>query len=308
MKFFKLKSGSDDLELAVALCDPAEGTRPKAVVQFVHGMCEHKERYYDFMEWLSSQGCVCIIHDHRGHGESVKCKEDLGFMYKGGWKALVDDIKVVGDWARAAYPGIKFVLFGHSMGSLAVRSYVKRYDDTIDELFVCGSPSDNPAKGAGKLLADLSGVLKGSHNRPALMQKMSFGAYNKPFEGEKGPDGLPYHSAWVCSNRDILQAYHKDPLCQYVFTANGFSNLMGMMKDCYGAKGWKMARPELPIHFISGALDPCRTDDAHFQQAVEAMKKVGYSSVSSKLYPGMRHEILNETDKLTVWQEVLALL
>lgn len=308
MKLFNLPSGSDDLQLSVALCENSTGTRPKAVVQFVHGMCEHKERYFDFMNWLAERGCICIIHDHRGHGASIKEEEDLGYMYKGGWRALVEDIKVVGDWARKAFPGIKFVLFGHSMGSMAVRSYTKRYDDTIDELFVCGSPSDNPAKGAGRLLADLFGLLKGSRHRPALLQKMSFGAYNKPFDGEKGADGLPFHSAWVCSDRDTLEAYHKDSLCQFVFTANGFSNLMGLMKDCYGKKGWKLSKPQLSVHFISGALDPCRIDDNSFKKAVEAMKRAGYTDVTSKLYPGMRHEILNETEKLTVWQDVLAMI
>lgn len=300
MNEFIIESPCDGLRLACWSIAP-QG-EAKAVVQLVHGMCEHKERYAEFMEFLAANGYACVISDLRGHGSSVHKAEDLGYMYKNGWKSMVDDTKAVTDWARKTWPGKPLVLFGHSMGSLVVRSYAKRYDDAIDELFVCGCPSDNPAKGAGKALAGMIGAVRGWRFRPQILQKMSFGAYNKPFEGEG------YHSAWVCSNKEILDKYHSDPLCQYVFTANGFYNLLGLMQDCYSAKGWKMAKPDLPIHFISGAEDPCRVDDKALEKARALMEKAGYKSVDLKLYPGMRHEILNETDKQTVWDDILALL
>ena len=295
-----LPASADGLDLAMLVCVPS-GT-PRGVVQLVHGMCEHKERYIPFMEWLTEHGYVCVIHDHRGHGASVKSPEDLGFFYDGGWQALVEDIHVVCDWARSQWPGLDYTLFGHSMGSLAVRSFAKRYDDRLDRLFVCGCPSDNPAKGAGKVLAALFGKVRGWHYRPRLLQQMSFGAYNKPFASE----GIP--AAWVCSDTDSMKAYLTDPLCQYVFTANGFYGLLGMMGDCYDPKGWKLSRPEIPVHFISGAEDPCRISDQALEQAAELMRKIGYRHVDVRLYPGMRHEILNETDRLTVWNDILKAL
>lgn len=86
-----IKSSVDDLNLATMLIAPDEG-QPRGIVQFVHGMCDHKERYYPFMRFLASHGYVCIIHDQRGHGESVKSKDDLEYMYSGGWKAMIEDI------------------------------------------------------------------------------------------------------------------------------------------------------------------------------------------------------------------------
>ena len=299
IKELSLPASADGLDLAVLLSVPQEA--PRGVVQLVHGMCEHKERYIPFMEWLTQHGYVCVIHDHRGHGASVKSPEDLGYLYDGGWQALVEDVRVVCDWAREQFPGLDFTLFGHSMGSMAVRSFAKRYDDRLDRLFVCGSPSDNPVKSVGKLLARFFGVTRGWHYRPNLMQELSFGAFNKPFEQE-GP------VAWVCSDPEALEAYRKDPLCTYQFTANGFVGLLGLMDDCYSAKGWQLARPQLPVHFISGAEDPCRGSDEALQSAAELMRKVGYRNVDVKLYPGMRHEILNETDRLTVWNDILEAL
>lgn len=297
MKEMTLPASADDLQLAMLVSVPE--AVPRGVVQLVHGMCEHKERYIPFMEWLTEHGYVCVIHDHRGHGASVKAPGDLGFFYSGGWQALVEDVRVVCDWARGQWPGLDLTLFGHSMGSMVVRSFAKRYDDRIDRLFVCGCPSDNPAKGVGKALADLTGLLRGWHFRPRSLQLMSFGTYNKPFAAEGWP------AAWVCSDPETLKAYHADPLCQYCFTANGFSGLLGLMKDCYAAKGWKVSKPDLPVHFISGGEDPCRVSDKALQDAVEKMRKAGYRHVDLKIYPGMRHEILNETDRLTVWNDIL---
>ena len=297
---FKVPSSCDGLELSALAIEPE--AEPRGVVQIVHGMCEHKERYVPFMEFLASRGYVCIIHDHRGHGESVKSPEDLGYMYKGGWKAMVEDVKTVAEWGRGHYPGLGYALFGHSMGSMVVRSFTKRYDDMIDMLFVCGCPSDNPAKSAGKLLADCAVLLCGGHSRPKLLQKLSFGRYNAPFADE----GFP--CAWVCSDRETLEAYHSDPLCMFRFTANGFSNLTALMADCYSPEGWKVSRPELPVHFLSGADDPCLISEKAIGKAVALMKRVGYARTDLKLYEGMRHEILNETLRQTVWDDVLAAL
>ncbi len=300
MKSLKLKASADDLSLAVLVSEP-EGS-PEGVFQIVHGMCEHKERYVPFMEYLSAHGYVCVIHDHRGHGESVKTPDDLGFMYKGGWRAMVEDVRVVSDWAKSQYPSLKHILLGHSMGSMVVRSFTKRYDGMIDTLFVCGCPSDNPAKSAGKFLADCFALFAGGHSRPKILQKLSFGSFNAPFAQE----GYPV--AWVCSDKQTLEEYHSDPLCMFQFTANGFSNLTALMKDCYSHKGWKVINPELPVHFISGAEDPCLVSEKAIGKAVDLMKQVGYKNTDLKLYEGMRHEILNETGKRQVWEDILARL
>ena len=132
MKKVTLESPSDGLEISVLTCGPQEGAR--GVVQLVHGMCEHKERYIPFMKFLAGEGYASIIHDHRGHGESIRSSEDLGYFYEGGYIALIDDIKAVNSLAGEENPGLPVVLMGHSMGSMAVRSYLKRYEDTIQAL------------------------------------------------------------------------------------------------------------------------------------------------------------------------------
>jgi len=292
-----LISMSDSVPLSVLVSYPA--TSPIAIVQLVHGMCEHKERYISLMRFLSEKGYVCVINDHRGHGKSIKNANDLGYFYDGGYLAMIDDTYAVTTFIKQRYVGLPVYLFGHSMGSMVVRAYTKRYDDQLAGLIVCGSPSYNAANSIGQSITKCDTKKYGDHYRSAKMQKLSFGNYNKAFGEVSSPN------AWICSDTAVVAQYDANPLCNFVFTSNGFYNLFALMDDAYARKGWKLSNPQLPIWFISGEDDPCFIAPKKFNQAVENMKKVGYVDVTSKLYPHMRHEILNEIDKQQVWDDVL---
>ena len=296
---FPLRSAHDDLDLSVLVISP--DTAPKAVVQFAHGMCEYKERYVPFMEFLCSQGYASILHDHRGHGASVKSEEDLGYFYSGGYEAVISDLLTVNEHARRMFPDCPVYLFGHSMGSLAVRSFTKRNDDRIDGLIVCGSPGRNPAAGAGKMLGKLIAAVKGERHRPALIQKIAFEGFNKRF----GSEGI---NAWLSTDKENVRSYNADPLCGYCFTCNGFIGLFDLMTDTYSSIGWQLAKPGLPVHFIAGSDDPCIISLKGFNEAVGHMKAMGYANVTAKTYEGLRHEILNEVGREIIWQDVASLL
>lgn len=292
----KIRSRYDDLDLQVLMYTPEE--KPKAILQMVHGMCEHKERYIPFMEFICSQGYACVMHDHRGHGASVKSQDDLGYFYQGGAEAIVDDILKVNSEIHQTFTGTPVYLFGHSMGSLAVRCYTKTYDNSISGLIVCGSPSRNPAAGVGKFLTSIISGLKGDRNRPEFIQKIAFEGFNKRFSSE-GPN------AWLSTDKAVVEKYNSNPLCSFQFTANGFIGLFDLMKDCYDSQGWLVSKPDLPVLFIAGEDDPCISGTKEFEDAVSFFRSAGYSNVSSRLYKGMRHEILNETDKDIVWNDIL---
>jgi alpha-beta hydrolase superfamily lysophospholipase len=298
---FKIQSRFDNIDISCLLYAPDEDTEVKAIVQIAHGMCEHKERFIPFMEFLCRSGYICVISDHRGHGESVLHSDDLGYFYSGGADALVDDLLNVNETVRKQYPTKPLYLFGHSMGSLAVRSFTKKYDRLINGLIVCGSPSRNPAAGAGKMLTRLIASFKGDRHRPKLIQNIAFESFNKKFESEG-------RNAWLTNDKEIVKAYNNDPLCTYQFTCNGFIGLFDLMQDTYSSEGWTIGRPDLPVHFVAGADDPCITSRKDFESAVRHMENVGYRKVSSKLYDGLRHEILNETEKQKVFDDILLLI
>ncbi|MBR5421651.1 MAG: alpha/beta fold hydrolase [Lachnospiraceae bacterium] len=297
-------SGSDGLELSVLRIEPEDTEDIKGVLQLVHGMSEHKGRYEPFMNYMAERGYICVIHDNRGHGGSVKDPSDLGYMYEGGYEALIEDIHEITletkEYAAELCPGerLPFTLLGHSMGSLAVRCYIRRYDDEPDKLCVLGCPSEMKGMTAGLALVNLLISLEGDKAHSKLVDHIIFSGYNKRYKDE----GIP--NAWVNSGRREVEEYNADPLCGFGFTLNGYRNLVLLTKLCYKKDGFAMNKPELPIRFFSGGEDPCAISRGDIGNAVRLLKHAGYRDVKARMYPGMRHEILNEKKKAWVYKDI----
>ncbi len=294
---FSIVSNSDQLSIACAVSKPIQ--TPRAIVQILHGMSEHKERYFEFMQFLNSNGFVCIIHDHRGHGASVRQNNDLGHFYGGGFQSLVEDARQVSEWATENYPGLPLFLMGHSMGSLVARAYAKRYDDSLSGLIVCGSPSKNPAAPAGLMLVKLMALFQGKRHQSKLVQNLSTGSMGKAFGND------PTEAAWLNSDREAVLAYEADPLCGFALTLDGYQGLFELMTDVYRIKDWTAKKTSLPILFISGKDDPCMINQKKFMESIRLLKAAGYQSITHKLYPGMRHEILKEPNREAAYDDIL---
>ena len=298
-------SGSDGLPLSVFRTEPDATSDIKGIVQLVHGMNEYKERYLPFIKYLTDHGYITVIHDHRGHGHSIRSNDDLGYFYEGGYRALVEDIHEITldikEYAQnlTGKNDLPLILFGHSMGSLAVRCYIRQYDSDIDKLIVCGCPSYNSAAKPGLQLVKLFKKIKGERNRSMFIAGLVMGSYEKRFKKE----GVPH--SWINSDLEAVKAYGADPLCNYLFTLNGFENLVRLTILTYTDGGYAMNNPELPIRFYSGADDPCAVNEKAFNSAVELLKKQGYTNVSGKMYENMRHEILNEPEHNKVFEDIM---
>lgn len=299
-KRFTLDSAFDSLKISCMVIEP--DSEPESIIQLVHGMCEHKERYIPFMTFLADHGHLCIIHDHRGHGESLRSAEDYGYFYKGGYEAMIEDTRIVTEHIKHLYPDTKLSLLGHSMGSMVVRSYAKRYDRELSRLVICGSPSYNAASRIGVSIAGYIAKKYGERERSRMMQRLAFGKYNSSLKHPVSPN------SWICSDPEVVKWYDANPRCNFIFTANGFKNLFLLMQDAYSTKKWSISSPDMPIMFFSGEEDPCLIDLKRFRKAVGFLQKRGYKNVTARLYPGMRHEILNEKGKEQVWNEMLDFL
>ena len=80
---------------------------------------------------------------------------------------------------------------------------------------------------------------------------------------------------------------------------------MGLMGETYNDDQWTVSNPYLPIYFISGEDDPIMLSEEDFHNSIQHMCDKGYINVTSALYGGMRHEVLNEIGKEAVWNDVL---
>lgn len=300
---FTLQSKYDNLALSCAEY-AAEGvtqTNAKGVVQIVHGMCEYKERYEGFIDYLTQNGYIVFAHDHRGHGGSVTANENLGYFGDKKGEAIVDDAALVTDEIRRLYPGLSVTLFGHSMGSLVVRAYIQKYEEKIDKLIVCGSPSKNSLAGFGLMLNGVISAFRGKKYRSRLMANASTGGGDDKFPGEG-------KNAWLTRDKTVVEKYNADEKCNFVFSCNGFSNLLHLVKNAYKKKKYPAKHSDLPIFFMAGADDPVIGSEKKWLAAQQFLRDVGYKNVTGKSYPKMRHEILNELGKEEVYADALAFI
>lgn len=299
-------SGTDGLELSVLRIEPDSAADVCGIVQLVHGMSEHKERYADFMTYLAKKGYICVIHDNRGHGKSIKSDEDLGYMYEGGYEALIEDVHEltleIKQYANEICPDKKlpYILLGHSMGSLIVRCYIRKYDADIDRLCILGCPSQLSGMRPGLAVAEALGVIQGEKAKSSIMDGIVFGAVDiKRFDDE----GI--ENAWLNTDRESVEKYNADPLCGFTFTLNGYANLIKLSMLTYKKDGFTMNNKELPIRFFSGADDVFGVSRKDIAKAMRLLKQAGYANVRGRIYPGMRHEILNEPKKKYVYRDIL---
>lgn len=293
----KIKSEKDNLELEMCIIEP-KGT-PKGIIQISHGMSEHKERYYDFMNYLAENGYICVIHDHRGHGASVINKSDLGYFYTENIDYIVDDLYQITKYIKEKYPNLDIILFSHSMGTLVARNYLKKYDNSIKKLILCGPPAENKLSSVGICIAKLLQPFYSKNKPNKLLNKMTFGSYSKNDKSNNNKN------EWICTNTTTVKEYNKDELCGYIFTTNGFINLYKLMKQAFNSKNWNCQNKNLEIFIIAGKEDPVIQSEEKFNELISFIKNVGYTNVKAKLYENMKHEILNEKENTVVYKDIL---
>ncbi len=297
MRLEKLTSKGDSLELEISIIEPE--SEPKGIVQLTHGMAEHKERYYDFMNYLAEKGYVCVIHDHRGHGASVRSKEDLGYFYTEDINYIVEDLYQVTEFISKMYKGLELTLFSHSMGTLVAANSLKKYDSQIKRIILCGPPTKNTLVSLAIIMAKAFKLLKGDRYKNNFLNNLSFGSYNK---------GNELKFQWLSRNIDVVNKYNEDELCGYTFTTNGFINLFKLLKEAYSKKDWQVENPELNILVIAGKEDPVIQSEDKFNRLISFLREVGYNNIKSKLYESKRHELLNEIGKEEIYQDILGFI
>lgn len=294
---FTLVSNADGLILHGLLVAPDNDIQ--GVIQILHGMCEFKERYQEFMEFFCAHGFAVVCHDQRGHGDSLREECDLGYFYETKAQAIVQDAAQVTEWIKQRYPDLPITLFGHSMGSMVARCYLQEHDTLVDKAIICGSPAKNPLVNIAIGLTKTIALFRGERHRCKTLSYLSTGKGNKQFPGEdKG--------AWLSKNRANITAFYSNPKGNKRFTCNGFENLFRLMKKTYSPKLYKVQNPTLPIHFVSGSEDSVLGGAKNFDKAIAFMQNVGYTNVSGKLYQGLRHEIHNEIENAGVLSDLLA--
>ena len=289
----------DGVDIAVRHWLPTDDVR--GVVQIAHGMAEHCARYARFAARLNRDGWAVYASDHRGHGDTAKDAQSLGhFADENGWARGIADLRAVASHARREHPGVPLVLFAHSMGSYFAQSLVLAYPRELDGLILSGT---NAGGGAlvrvGKQVAKLECLRLGKRGKSTLLAKMSFGQFNRGFEERTAFD-------WLSRDQREVDAYVADPRCGFPCTNQLWVDLLGAVSEL-GRADWSRLPRELPILVFAGDLDPVGDRGKGVRKLVAAMRAAGLR-VTDRLYPEGRHEMLNETNREEVENDVAAWL
>ena len=272
----------------------------RAVLQISHGVAEYILRYEPFAAYLTERGFAVVGHDHLGHGASVaEGAPRLYFGPKGSWDWVVEDLYTRRCLAGKRFPGVPYFLLGHSMGSFLARTYLIRYPGTVKAAILMGTGWQSGATLTGGLA--LAGALK--RKNPAatndMVTSLAFGAYNKTFK----PNRTAYD--WLSVDEENVDAYIADPLCGHDATVGLFYEMLKGIRFNQRFSHLDKMDGKIPILLISGQDDPVGGMGSGVRQTYNEFKRSGVTDCTLKLYPGLRHELLNEkAQRPMIYQDI----
>ncbi len=263
--------------------------QPSAIIQILHGLGEHSDRYARFAAKAVERGFAVCIHDHRGHGS--RCEHLGHFADTGGWRKLISDSEVVNDFVRQQFAETPIVLLGHSMGSYVAQTFAMYHGSRLSGLML--SASTWPSRWQlvpAKLLARIEALRLGARGKSELLNKIGFGDFNKPFE----PARTEFD--WLSRDAAEVDGYVSDRLCGGPYSCGLWLDLLGGLFDLASDNALSRIPLDLPILITGGEQDPVGGDKGmtnlamHYSQSSHQRMKV-------KIYAEGRHEMLNETNR-----------
>ncbi len=267
-----------------------DGGSVRAVLQICHGVAEHIARYDAFARYLNGLGIAVVGHDHLGHGLSLpEGGTPVYFGESNTWNTVVDDIYVLHQRIRLWYPDVPLCIMGHSMGSFLTRTYLIRYPGTVKAAIIMGTGWQPKAVIVGGMaVAKAVGAVVGENGTSDLVTNLAFGAYNKLFAPNRTS------CDWLSADEGNVDAYMADPLCGADATVGLFRQMLSGIRFNQKLSNLRQMDPRIPVLFVAGEKDPVGDCGNGVRRTYQEFRRAGVQDCTLKLYPGLRHEILNE--------------
>ncbi|MGN6765026.1 MAG: alpha/beta fold hydrolase [Rhizobiaceae bacterium] len=265
----------------------------RAVVQMNHGLAEHAARYARFADHLAEHGFQIYAHDHRGHGGTRAPDAPPGmFARENGAEKVIADVHAIHELIAKEHPGLPVIVFGHSMGGLIALNFVQRHGQRIAGAAVWNANfSAGPAERLARLLLLWERFRLGSDVPSRLLPKLTFQAWARQIPGRCTKFD------WLSRDKAEVDAYIADPLCGWDASVSMWLDIFDLI--FHGADDRNLAgiKKDLAFHLVGGEKDPA-TDGGKAVRDLDALlRRLGFSSVAASVYPGTRHESLNEVNR-----------
>ncbi|TQR04699.1 alpha/beta fold hydrolase [Psychrobacillus soli] len=266
---------------------------PTLHVHLLHGMAEHIGRYDEFAQVLVENGFIVSGHDHRGHGKTAEKNGQQGFFAEqDGFERVTEDVREVLVQVREEIGDVPLILFGHSMGSFVARRYMQKYSESLAKVVLSGTTFSPGVMGdIGSLIGKFSAKQKTPQTESALLNKLSFGGFNKRFKDAQTDFD------WLSSDANEVKKYIDDPFCGFIPSNQFYIDLFHGLKIIHQENEIKKIRKDLPVLLISGLQDPVGKSGKDIFKVAKGLTNVGMENVTVQLIENARHEILNEVNK-----------
>ncbi|MDX1591604.1 MAG: alpha/beta hydrolase [Balneolaceae bacterium] len=277
---------------------------PAGVLMIAHGLSEHSERYSHVARFFTEHGFLVYGYDHRGHGRTDP--DHHGFIDSNApshFDLLARDAGHVFSILNQRHPILPFFILGHSMGSFIIQRMMQIVpgvsDSLPDGIIYSGSNGKPPISiYGGKLLSRWIMNRKGPAWRSQLIDNLVFGRFNKPFE----PAKTRYD--WLSRDRAMVQLYVDDPSCGFVPSVQFYHHFFSGLIRLHKHQPFAGMSTGIPTLIIGGDNDPVSNMGKGLHKLTRLLRRSNAGKVDLKIYPGARHEVLNETNRDEVMNDL----
>lgn len=275
-------------------------TKINMILQIAHGVTEHISRYEKLAKYFTSKGILVVGNDHLGHGKSIiPDSKPVYFGPIGSWNNVVKDIEKCREIISKEYPNIPYTLLGFSLGSFAVRTHLIDYPNTVTKAILIGTgQTPSLAIKLAKFITNMEAKKHGEENNTETIRNLTFGTYNKKF----APNRTDFD--WLCSNDESIDEYIKDPLKGDCMSSGLFREMLTGMEYTANLDNIKKMNKNIPILLLSGSNDPVGDYGKGVTNTYKKLKKARINAVTIKIYPNLRHDILNEKCNKAIYDDI----
>ena len=250
----------------------------RALVLLAHGMAEYGERYQRFATALNNAGIGVYANDHRGHGKAVTNPGMLGVPGSDWVNKQINDLYSFQLELRRLYTGLPVFLMGHSMGSFFAQRYVQLYGNSINGLILSGTNGyKDPLLPFGIGLSRLLMRLRGNTFKSKLIEKLTFGKFNKSFK----PARTEFD--WLSRDSKEVDAYVNDPFCGFTCSVEMVYYLFLSLQETFSRKAIALIPKSLHVYAFAGEMDPVGMQGKGFMTLIENWKTAGINDIEYNL-------------------------
>ena len=215
---------------------------------------------------------------------------------------MVDDLGRLAQYIGQHYPGTPLFLFGHSMGSYIAQAYLLHHSASLHGAILSGSNYQPAALyRMARLVARLEAWRQGPLGKSAVIEWLSFGAFNKAFK----PNRTAFD--WLSRDPAEVDRYVNDPLCGFRCSNQLWLDLLQGLAQISQPGNLAQIDPNLPILIMGGECDPVSAGK-RLTHLADALRATGNRHVQLRVYPEARHEVLNETNRNEVTADIVGWL